>query len=166
MEHLRSAAVSINIDDPILRYSITLSRISQAFQLLFDNFYLFSRLGLIRLEQGQMQSLATKFWLYADLLNLIRAGYEIQREMKDQQKRQKSNLKNYNHSFYGTCKSVVKRRPDLFIDLAKNLTDVWVPLNSLNITNHSPGVVGLCGTVSSVLSAMTIWDRSLKLGSL
>ncbi|KAL5258340.1 hypothetical protein ACHWQZ_G008991 [Mnemiopsis leidyi] len=163
VEHMRGAAVAIHINDPILRYSITLSRISSALQFLCDNVYLFSRLGLLRLDQGNLLSVSSKLWLYADLLNIIRVCYEIRHEIKEQIDRQESNIRNSKHSFYSTCKCVMVRRPDLVIDLVKNVSDVWLPVHASGLTQLSPGSVGLFGTVSSVLGAATIWQKSGKL---
>ena len=160
---MRGAAVAIHINDPILRYSITLSRISSALQFLCDNVYLFSRLGLLRLDQGNLLSVSSKLWLYADLLNIIRVCYEIRHEIKEQIDRQESNIRNSKHSFYSTCKCVMVRRPDLVMDLVKNVSDVWLPVHASGLTQLSPGSVGLFGTVSSVLGAATIWQKSGKL---
>ena len=160
---MRGAAVSIHINDPILRYSMTLSRISSALQFFCDNVYLFSKLGLVELDQGGLVSLSSKLWLYADFMNIIRVTYEIRHEINEQFDRQESNLKHSNHSLYSTCRCVMSRRPDLFVDLVKNLSDIWLPIHSSGVTTLSPGTVGFCGTVSSVLGAATIWQKSRKL---
>ena len=163
VEHMRGAAVSIHINDPILRYSITLSRISSAFQFFCDNIYLFSKLGIVKLDQDNLVSISCKCWLYADLMNIIRVVYEIRHEINEQIDRQESNLNHSDHSFYSTCRCVMSRRPDLFVDLVKNVSDIWLPLHSSGYTTLSPGTVGFCGTVSSVLGAATIWQKSRKL---
>ena len=163
VEHMRGAAVSIHINDPILRYSMTLSRISSALQFLCDNVYLFSKLGLVKVDQGGLVSLSSKLWLYADFMNIIRVTYEIRHEINEQFDRQESYLKHSNHSLYSTCRCVMSRRPDLFVDLVKNLSDIWLPIHSSGVTTLSPGTVGFCGTVSSVLGAATIWQKSRKL---
>lgn len=163
IEHIQSAAVTIHIKDPILRYAITLSRISQAFQLLFDNLYLFSKIGLLRLDHQNLSSTSTKFWLYADLLNLIRVLYEIKRELGEQARIQEINLKHGKHTFYSTLRCTVARRPELFVEFLKHFSDIWLPLNSSGFVNISPGTAGLCGTISSVLGAIAVWDKTNKL---
>lgn len=160
---MRGAAVSIHINDPILRYSITLSRISSALQFLCDNIYLFSTVGLVSLDQGSLASLSSKLWLYADVMNIIRVSYEIKQEINEQFNRQSSNLKHFDHSLYSTCRCVMSRRPDLFVDLVKNMSDVWLPVHSSGLARLSPGFIGFCGTISSVLSASTVWQKSRKL---
>ena len=163
MGHLKNSATSIHLNDPVLRYTITMSRISQALQILFDNLYLFSRMGLIKWDHGHYSVLSCKFWLYADLLNIIRFSYELKSEITDQIDRQSLNLKHGQHSLYSTLRCVANRRPDLILQLVRNVADVWLPLNGAGVLELSRGATGLCGTVSSFLGLVSAWKNTRKL---
>ena len=166
VEHLQSSAVSVHINNPVLRYTITLSRISRALQMFFDNLYLFSKLGLIKLDHSNLWSLSCKFWLYADILNIVRLSYEIKNDVIEQLNRQDVNGKH--HTVCSACKclfNTVKynRRPEIFLELVKNLCEVWVPVNATGAVKISPGAVAFCGTVSSLLGLVSVWKNTYKI---
>lgn len=56
-----------------------------------------------------------------------------------------------------------RRNVPLHLDTIKNLFDVVLPLASLNYINVSPGVQGVCGLVSSLISLLIVWDGQYKL---
>lgn len=169
MDHVRSASATIHLNDPFLRYSITLSNISQAFQVLFDHAFIFSKLGFLKFENKAIQKHANKFWLYADILNIFRACYEIHREVQAQkvQRNQKYLVEDTeNQTVANLLNECVSKRPEVFLDLLKNVCDVFLPLNSLEIVRIGPGMSGALGTISSLLGAMTVWDVNLKLSNI
>ena len=51
----------------------------------------------------------------------------------------------------------------LLIDTLKNVFDLFLPLSSLDFVKISPGMQGLCGLVSSLLSLLVIWEPKYKL---
>ena len=158
---LRAAATSIHLNDPVLRYTLTLSRISQALQLLCDNLYLFSRLGLLKLASpSTLSSTSSKLWLYCDLLTLLRVCYEMRKEYRAL--RERHEMDERKGGVVSTCRDLVSRRPELVSSLVGVAADVWLPLNSCGVISVSPGVIGLCGTVSSVISARDMWSKTQK----
>lgn len=59
--------------------------------------------------------------------------------------------------------SVLRNNPPLLLDLLKNLCDLFIPLDKLDMYPTSPGFVGACGLTSSILSILTILYPWLKL---
>lgn len=51
----------------------------------------------------------------------------------------------------------------LHLDTIKNAFDLCLPLSGLRFVNLSPGVQGLCGLVSSLISLLVVWDARFKL---
>lgn len=43
-----------------------------------------------------------------------------------------------------------------------DMVDMVIPLSLIGVINVSPGVVGLAGTVTSVLGAMSLWPTTSK----
>ena len=158
---LRAAASSIHLNDPVLRYTLTLARISQSIQLLCDNLYLFSKVGLIKFcSPSTLSSTSSKLWLYCDILTLLRVCYEMRKEYRAISERHEMDTREV--GLVSTCREVTKRRPELVTSFVGAAADVWLPLNSCGVINVSPGVVGLCGTVSSLISARDLWWKSQK----
>ena len=56
-----------------------------------------------------------------------------------------------------------KKYHPLLLDTIKNIFDIFLPLSSLNYVKMSPGMQGLCGLVSSLMSILIIWDPKYKL---
>ena len=59
-------------------------------------------------------------------------------------------------------RTLADNRP-LVLDLAKNLSDLVLPLEALGHIQASPGVQGLFGVVSSVIGIATTWQPLLRL---
>lgn len=56
-----------------------------------------------------------------------------------------------------------RRNIPLLLDTIKNVFDVFLPLASLSYINISPGVQGVCGLISSLISLLIVWDSRFKL---
>ncbi|KAJ8267850.1 hypothetical protein COCON_G00130220 [Conger conger] len=59
--------------------------------------------------------------------------------------------------------TVLRCNPPLLLDLVRNLCDLFIPLDRLDLYRTGPGFVGACGLTSSVLSLLTILYPWLKL---
>lgn len=59
--------------------------------------------------------------------------------------------------------TVLRNNPPLFLDLLKNLCDVFIPLDRLGLYPTGSGIVGACGLTSSILSILIIVHPWLKL---
>lgn len=58
---------------------------------------------------------------------------------------------------------VLQGHPPLLLDVIKNSCDLFIPLDKLGLWHCGPGIVGLCGLVSSVLSILTLIYPWLRL---
>lgn len=58
---------------------------------------------------------------------------------------------------------VLRSHPPLLLDLVRNACDLFIPLDKLGLWRSGPGVVGLCGLVSSILSLLTLICPWLRL---
>lgn len=124
-----------------------------------------------------------RYYLFALILNLTRDLYEIYGLM-ERERRNKSYLSGAVEngelppSAASSCASVVTARlqqqlrllaavlrsnPPLLLDTLKNLCDLFIPLDKLELYSTGPGFVGACGLTSSVLSILTVLYPWLKL---
>ncbi|XP_078737039.1 peroxisomal membrane protein 11B-like [Lampetra fluviatilis] len=57
----------------------------------------------------------------------------------------------------------LRRRPELWVDLAKNALDLPSPLDRLGVFRVDEGIIGLCGLASSILGLVQLMQPGLKL---
>ena len=166
---LYTALKSIHLNDPTLRHTITLSRISMAMYLLTDHIVWLGRVGLADVNTAKWSKLSYKLWLYYLVMNLSRDIYEISRII---------------NNFLNTTKEVpfgkvyksqslisklqrfcgfVKMHKDVAFDTVKNGCDVCLPLAQLGYLSISPRTIGILGTLSSIAGMLPLLDPSFKL---
>jgi hypothetical protein len=62
-----------------------------------------------------------------------------------------------------TIESLRRRQFEFFLELLRNLFDVPIPLTGLSQTVAGvipTGMVGLCGTVSSIIGIQQVWSKT------
>ena len=189
---LESALKTIHLQDHFLRLVLTTSSISQACYLVMDNLLWLNSIGLVQLSSKRTQDYSkwsNKFWLYSSILYLARDLHEYLELLKtgednDQLVWSSDPTRKYQrddtsgvYSSQGNTGRRLRRRLirkmtlvllarknlPLHLDTVKNLFDVVLPLASLDFIKVSPGLQGLCGLVSSILSLFIVWDSRFKL---
>ncbi|XP_059146671.1 peroxisomal membrane protein 11B-like [Physella acuta] len=178
VDFVHGALRSLHLTDPILRWSITMSKLNQAVALLFDHIIWAGRIGLATIDKDKWSNLSARFWIVTLILNLTRDIYDIitviSREVKIRTaKSSRSHYKNgisdhktiskpklTNTQLFVKC---VTENQSVFLDLLKNLCDLVLPLESLGYVKVSPGVQGLTGSVSSLVGIASTWNPLLKL---
>lgn len=58
---------------------------------------------------------------------------------------------------------VLRGHPPLLLDIVRNACDLCIPLDKLGLWRCGPGIVGLCGLISSILSILTLICPWLRL---
>lgn len=148
----------------------------------------------LKAKETRLLQYSNKFWLFSSILSLARDFNGLisilQNDELIQEQRYESFDKyklNQNSGAYSTnvnphrslslkrlilrlvkITSIVclnRHNHPLLLDFLKNFFDLFLPLNSLNFVRLSPGMVGLCGLMSSLIGLMTLWDSRLKLKS-
>lgn len=180
LDFIQAALKSLHIKDDVIRWTVTLSKISQSMFLLFDHIIYFHNLGIIKTDKAKWSKISAQFWFFSLALNLTRNFYDITNlvklEMSKQQKRgnemQYSNgetTATYNgrQTSNAGALSVVRQcvcdNKPVFLDLVKNVSDMVLPLNTLGKVNASTGVQGSLGIISSMIGVATVWNPTLKL---
>lgn len=166
---LYSALSSINLNDPTLRHTITLSRINNALYLLTDHIIWLGRAGVANIDNAKWSRLSYKLWLYYLVLNLGRDVYEIARIID----RFISPNKEFHFERIECSGSIVptiymlynllKTNKDVAVDTVKNGCDVCLPLAQLGYLSISPRTIGILGAISSIAGMLPLLDPSYKL---
>lgn len=180
LDFIQAALKSLHISDDVIRWTVTLSKISQSMFLLFDHIIYFHNLGIIKTDKAKWSKISAQFWFFSLALNLTRNFYDIanlvQLEMSKQQKRgnemQPSNgevtasytgRRTPNVGTLSVLVQCVCDNKPVFLDLIKNTSDLVLPLNTLGKINASTGVQGFLGIISSMIGVATVWNPNLKL---
>ncbi|KAL4705557.1 hypothetical protein ACJJTC_006885 [Scirpophaga incertulas] len=160
-----------NIDDPILRFTITASKLAHSLFLYSDHIVWLTKSGFLNTDYDKWNQRANKFWLLSIVANLARDLYEIIHllEINKSIWLKPSNLvdgsvRNMDLS-YGMryiC-SLVDCHKDIFIDTLKNSCDLFIPLTALGFTKLTPSTVGILGMISSLAALVTIVKPITKL---
>ncbi|KAL4227392.1 Peroxisomal membrane protein PMP30B [Mactra antiquata] len=174
LDFIQAALKSVHLKDPILRLSITLGKINQAFYLLFDHFLWFNSVGAFKLNRQYWSELSSKFYLTTLILNCTRDFYGIccviqQELVKHKERLRQSEYRNGDSGY----KAVSKRSPHvseimmdnvpLILDSVKNVFDLAIPLCTLKFITLSPTKQGIFGIISSSIAVATVWNPNLKL---
>ncbi|XP_027583885.2 peroxisomal membrane protein 11B [Pipra filicauda] len=180
-EALGGAQRSLHLPDPVLRFCLTLSHLNRALFLACDNVLWAGKSGILpSLDSHKWSQRAFRYYLFALVVNLSRDAYEIRVLLERAEaagKRGKSPENRPQVRADGGIQrlrlqlqlqlrlllQVLRDNPPLLLDLLRNACDLVIPLEKLGLCRSSPGLVGLCGLTSSVLSILTILHPWLKL---
>lgn len=169
---------TIHLSDPVLKLTITMSKLTQSVFLIFDHIVFAHNLGLIKANKEKWSRYSSQCWLFSLTLNLLRNLYDIlsiiSNEARVQENLRKRNQYMNGEHNHGTgmrrpmgnvqiLKKCCYENQAVFLDLIKNLSDIVLPLNSLGKIKTSGGLQGSLGIVSSVIGIATIWNPILKL---
>lgn len=174
LDFLQGALKSIHLKDIVLRLTITLSKINQAFYLLFDHFLWFNSVGAVKLDKQYWGELSAKFYLATLILNTLRDFYGIWLILKEELDSRKarasfSAYRNGDKNFKSvsrresTVAEIIQQNVPLILDTVKNLFDLPIPLCTLKYLQLSPSKQGVFGIVSSAIALATVWNPELKL---
>ncbi|XP_045452434.1 peroxisomal membrane protein 11B [Melitaea cinxia] len=162
---------TMNIEDPFLRISLTVSKIANALFLYADHVVWLTKSGFLKTDTDNWNKTANRFWLLSIIANLARDFYEILHILqlnktmllkpsvllKDSTK--KINIQGSMIHLY----TIVNCHKDIFIDTLKNSCDIFIPLTALGFTKLSPSAVGALGALSSMAALVTMIKPITKL---
>lgn len=173
---LYSALSTLHYAEPVVRFTSTLSRITNALYLLCDHVLWAARAGVADINTDRWGTTANRYWLFSIYCNLIRDIYEIIRIISLRNNRannSKYGLKKlcdnsgYACSIYRSINmsifKIIIEHKDVALDTLKNSCDVLIPLTTLGFIKLSPGTIGVLGTISSIASIITLIDPLSKL---
>lgn len=160
---LRAALDTIHLQNPLLRFLITLTKLNRGFYLLIDHLIWAHRMNLVSVNNKYWTKLSNQCWMLALLLGLLRDLYELLKAWSSEKERLGMYL-SYDESVTtkAVC-SVVQNNPAICLDVIKNGGDLFIPMSQLNLVYLPDGVVGLLGVISSVAGLAATYNERLKL---
>ncbi|KAK2579773.1 hypothetical protein KPH14_011109 [Odynerus spinipes] len=158
LDTLYSALSIMKYPDLIVRITLTLSKIANALFLLADHIIWVGRVGIFRVNIEKWSKVANKYWLMNIILNLTRDVYEIVKVLEEKKfnSRKVSIVSKYRPTNQYQALLDMKDHKDIVMDTIKNGCDLFIPLTALGYTRLTPGVIGVCGLISSMIGIYTL----------
>ncbi|XP_004922413.1 peroxisomal membrane protein 11B [Bombyx mori] len=162
---------SMSIEDPFLRLTITVSKLSHSLFLYADHIVWLAKSGFLKTDSDTWNQTANKFWLLSIIANLARDFYEILHllQLHNSKFLRPSDLLNLSvHKFdlMSTLKHIhvlLLCHRDIFVDTLKNACDLFIPLTALGFIKLSPSAIGTLGAISSIAALITLVQPISKL---
>lgn len=179
VEHIRAAselydaAMKSGSGDKIVQYLQTLRQIGYTGYMFFDMLTVLDATG-VRKHEGakRLQATAYRFWLTGLVSSALAGIYTLyqlrQRTTQYDEKDAEGKMEKVK-----IAKFVVQRLlPDLFangscrqkkvanVQLISDLCDMTVPSTALGYASFDDGIIGLAGTLSSLLGVQGVWAKT------
>ncbi|KAK5079102.1 Peroxisomal membrane protein PMP27 [Lithohypha guttulata] len=162
VEHIRGASELYDVamkngsGDKIVQYLQTLRQLGYAGYMLFDTLTVLDAMGVKKYEGAKrLQATAYRFWftgLTASALAGIYSLYQLnQRTKQIDEKDPDGKMEKV---------KVAKQRKVANIQLTSDLCDLTVPSTALGYANFDDGIIGLAGTLSSLLGIQGVWAKT------
>jgi hypothetical protein len=159
----RSALDTIHLQNPLLRFLITLTKVNRGVYLLIDHLVWAQRMRLITIDSKYWSWVSNQCWMLALILGLLRDLYEVFMAWSSEKERLGKYL-SYDESVTTKAMfSVVQNNPAICVDIIKNGGDLLIPISRLDMVYVPGGIIGLLGVISSLAGLVATYNERLKL---
>jgi len=158
IEHLRAAAVAFDKKDmdPVLKYLAIGRQLGYAAYLTLDNLYYLHNTGIRKIEGGDsLSKTAYKAWWCGLACNILAGVYTLSKVQAAQKKLASS----ADAEKKVEEKKLEKEWKATRLQLLSDSCDILVPSSSIGLITLDDGVVGLAGTVSSLIGLRSAWNK-------
>lgn len=181
VEHLRAAAelydasqkVAANGGDSVLQYLQITRQLGYAGYLTLDTLTVLDAAGIVKSARAkELQKQAFKAWfvgLLASAVAGLYGNYKLSvraREINEKDpdaKVEGKKIEKYGYMFDVEDRDAdngYRQRKTTNIQLLSDLCDLTVPSTAIGYANFDDGIVGLAGTVSSLLGVWGVWQKT------
>ncbi|PRP83577.1 hypothetical protein PROFUN_09126 [Planoprotostelium fungivorum] len=151
--HLQTAAKTwMQETDTVVSLTTVIQNLSLAIWLYYDHVIWAHKLGLIQRDLAPLSRKSNTFWLIAMLCGIAKATYLIHITQQLAHTTTKADM----------VESLRKRQSEFSLELVRNLLDLPIPVTSLSprlAAVFPTGLVGLCGTLSSLIGIHQVWSK-------
>ncbi|MCJ1375953.1 Peroxisomal membrane protein PMP27 [Loxospora ochrophaea] len=158
VEHFKAAAVAADAKgmDPVLKYCAVGRQLGYAGYLTLDAVTYLDAAGIRPLASAKrLQKEAYKFWFTGLVFNAVAGVYTLWLLRLREQGIDKKEGEGAVES-----KKLERERATTNLQLVSDLCDLTVPSAALGYANLDDGIVGLAGTVSSLIGLYTTWKKT------
>jgi len=158
VEHFKAAAVAADAKgmDPVLKYCAVGRQLGYGGYLTFDALTYLDAAGIRPSPAAKrLGREAYKAWFMGLAFSAVSGFYTLYRLRERELKLSKEDGESVVES-----KRIQKERAAINLQLLSDLCDLTVPTSALGWTSLDDGVVGLAGTVSSLIGVYTAWKKT------
>ena len=158
VEHFKAAAQAYDAKggDPIVKYLAVGRQLGYAMYLSLDAITVVNAVGIYKFKGAvQLQRQAFQAWLVGLMCNAIAGFYALYRLREREQK-----LNRNEGEGAVELKKLEKQRDATKVQLISDLCDLTVPSAGLKYVDFDDGIVGLAGTLSSLIGVWTTWKKT------
>ncbi|MCJ1279680.1 Peroxisomal membrane protein PMP27 [Puttea exsequens] len=160
VEHFKAAAVAADGKgaDAVVRYCAVGRQLGYAGYLTLDTVTYLDAAGIRPMASAKrLQQEAYRFWFAGLSFNVVAGLYTLWQIRQKEAGVDKSNGEGVVES-----KKLVRERNTTNLQLISDLCDITVPSAALGYANLDDGIVGLAGTVSSLIGVWATWKKTAR----
>ncbi|XP_042332206.1 peroxisomal membrane protein 11A [Sceloporus undulatus] len=168
-----AARQATQLPDIIPRFCLIASNLNRALYFICDTVLWVKSVGIFSdIDKKKWRNWATRCYYYSLMVNLAEDMYQLCWRMEHMARTQKpeEDSSPCQHDaddgllpFLLFLYLTLRKHPPLLLDTVKNLCDLSSPLDRLGIYKANPGIIGLCGLISSLVGILTVARPHLKL---
>ncbi|KAM3066182.1 Peroxisomal membrane protein PMP27 [Clarireedia jacksonii] len=158
VEHLKAAAIAADSKntDPFIKYCAVGRQLGYAGYLTFDAITVLDAVGIRKSPSTtRIQKEAYRFWLMGLLFSATSGLYSLYNL-----RQQAAKIDKKDGEGVVTSKRIEKERAALHLQLLSDLCDITTPAAAIGLANFDDGLVGLAGTVSSLIGVYSQWKKT------
>ncbi|KAJ5383751.1 Peroxisomal biogenesis factor 11 [Penicillium concentricum] len=159
LEHLKAAAIAFDNKspvDPVLRYLAIGRQLGYAGYLTLDAVTVIDAIGIRKLASAKrLQDSAYRSWGAGLIFSAVAGVYTLVR-LQEKEK----TIDRKEGEGVVEAKKIEKERSAARIQLISDVCDLAAPLSAVGIVNLDDGLVGIAGTVSSLIGVWSQWRKT------
>ncbi|KAJ5328036.1 peroxin-11 Pex11-Penicillium chrysogenum [Penicillium brevicompactum] len=159
LEHLKAAAVAFdnkNPVDPVLKYLAIGRQLGYAGYLTLDAVTIIDVIGIRKLASAKrLQESAYRSWAAGLIFSAVAGVYTLVR-LQEKEK----TIDRKEGEGVVEAKKIEKERSAARVQLISDVCDLAAPLSAVGILNLDDGIVGISGTVSSLIGVWSQWRKT------
>ncbi|KAH8549398.1 peroxisomal biogenesis factor 11 [Umbelopsis sp. PMI_123] len=170
IEFGKAAVATLNINDSVLRITGALRQLGYFGYYFVEMFVYLHQVGFITLQNHKkITDLGFKFWAAGLVFSITNGLYKLkQTQAKIELVKRNSKLVKASSSekdaqraadYRMQEKTLIKDKEDATYQLVQDALDLVIPSSTLGWINADEGVVGIVGTITSVMGAQTQWKK-------
>ncbi|KAK3808735.1 MAG: peroxisomal biogenesis factor 11 [Benniella sp.] len=167
IEHLEAAVAATSLKDRTLLFCTAGKQLSYAGYLTYDALIFLDGAGAYKFKNIKgYTELASKFWLSGITFSLLTGLYKT----RQIQVRREDAVRGLKHSGEGEkshaqteLKALAREQNNVNWQLLQDGLDTLIPSSSLGYVDLNDGIVGLVGTITSIMGAQTQWAKVNKI---
>lgn len=159
VEHFKAAALASDAkgSDPVLRYTAVGRQLGYAAYMLLDNANVLDATSIRKLSSSQsLLREAYRAWFTGISCSLLSSFYSLYRLRE-----RATAISEKDGEGVVEKKKVERETNAVKLQLVSDLCDITIPASALGWVALDDGVVGLAGTVSSLLGVYTQWKKTV-----